>query len=342
MNRFFYRLAKLSPLVPLKTLTAITKQRTIFPFYHAISNTEIIHIKHLYKTRSIKAFEHDLDFITKNYTPTDILTFLEKFRNKETLKQNSFILSFDDGLREFHDIIAPILLRKGIPAVCFLNSAFIDNRDLFFRYKASVLVEKIKSIQSETILKKAEEWLTSKQFPVNDISKTILSVNYLNSSLLDELAEILEVSFSQYLNEAQPYMTSIQIESLIQKGFHFGSHSLNHPQYEQIPLDEQIRQTSESIHHITDRFHLNYKLFSFPFTDSGVSDQFFREVFHPDHPLADLTFGCAGLKNDSWKENIQRIPLEINGFTAHDVIYGEYFYYLFKALFNKNIIARGN
>lgn len=342
MNRFFYYLAKTFPVVPLKTLTFITKQRTIFSFYHAVSDQDIIHIKHLYKVRTTKEFEKDLDFICKNFVPTDILTFLEKLRNNEPLRQNSFILSFDDGLREFHEIIAPILLRKGIPAICFLNSGFIDNHDLFFRYKASILVEKIKTTQSKAVMKKAESWMIKKQFPLKDISQTILTLNYSNRSLLDELAEILESNFNSYLNDVEPYLTGVQIESLIHKGFHFGSHSIDHPQYEEIDLNEQLRQTRESTNVITSRFHLNYKLFSFPFTDFGVPEQFFREVFQAVHPIADLTFGCAGLKNDSYKRNIQRIPLEIDKFSAREVIYGEYFYYLFKALFNKNTIVRGN
>ncbi len=340
MNRLFYHLAKIFPMVPLKALTSITRQRTIFPFYHAVSNNEIIHIKHLYKIRSTGDFEKDLDFLAKNFAPEDILTFREKLRNNELLNQNSFILSFDDGLSEFHDTIAPILLRKGIPATCFLNSGFVDNRDLFFRYKASILVEKVKETKSVPLIEKARNYLISKNLHKKDLSNSILAISYPNRSFLDELAGILEIDFNDYLQEKKPYMSSDQINSLIGKGFRFGAHSTDHPQYTDLTLEEQIRQTKESILNITDRFHLNYKLFSFPFTDFGVSDRFFNEVFQSNS--LNLTFGCAGLKNDSCKGNIQRIPIEIDNFTAREVIYGEYFYYLFKAMFNKNTIARGN
>ena len=342
MNRFFFHLARVFPLVPLKTLTSATKQRTIFPFYHAVSNEEIIHIKHLYKIRSTGDFERDLDFLVKNFIPEDILTFQEKLKNNEPLKHNSFILSFDDGLSEFYDIIAPILLRKGIPATCFLNSGFIDNRDLFFRYKASVLVEKVKKAQSVSFIEKAKIFLKSKNLRAKDISESILAINYPNRSFLDELAKILEVDFNDYLNVKKPYMSSDQINSLLGKGFRFGAHSIDHPEYAHIQLDEQISQTLESITDVTNRFQLNYKFFSFPFTDFDVSGRFFSRVFSKEHPIADMTFGCAGLKNDSCKGNIQRIPIETDNFTAREIIRGEYYYYIFKGLFNKNTIPRGN
>jgi peptidoglycan/xylan/chitin deacetylase (PgdA/CDA1 family) len=342
MNRFFYHLAKFFPVVPLKTLTAFTGQRTIFPFYHAVSNDDLIHIKHLYRIRSIKAFEKDLDFLTKKFIPTDIVTFLEKFRNNEPIKQNTMLLSFDDGLREFHDIIAPTLLRKGISATCFLNSGFIDNRDLFFRYKASILAEKVKNNSTPALTKRAANYLNTKNLYFKNISKSILAISYPNRSCLDELAGILEVNFSDYLTEKKPYMSSDQINALIGKGFRFGAHSIDHPQFSDISLEEQLRQTRESINDISSRFHLDYKLFSFPFTDFGVSKQFFSQVFDHTKPIANLTFGCAGLKNDCCKGNFQRIPIETDNFTARDIIGGEYYYYIAKSLVNKNTIPRGN
>jgi hypothetical protein len=56
--------------------------------------------------------------------------------------------------------------------------------------------------------------------------------------------------------------------------------------------------------------------------------------------MVDLTFGSAGLKQDEFNKNLQRIPMETDHFSAEDIIYGEYFYYLFKTLLNKNMIKR--
>lgn len=46
-------------------------------------------------------------------------------------------------MRQCYDVILPILEAKGIPATFFINSGFIDNKDLFFRFKASFLIDEL-------------------------------------------------------------------------------------------------------------------------------------------------------------------------------------------------------
>jgi hypothetical protein len=45
----------------------------------------------------------------------------------------------------------PILRRKGVPATVFVNSDFVDNQDLFFRFKAALIIDKNKSIKFEIL-----------------------------------------------------------------------------------------------------------------------------------------------------------------------------------------------
>jgi peptidoglycan/xylan/chitin deacetylase (PgdA/CDA1 family) len=283
----------------------------------------------------VKEFEQDLDFLLKHYTPIDFHTL----KTNLPTKKNTFLLSFDDGLREFHDVIAPVLLRKGIPAVCFLNSGFIDNKDLFFRYKTSLLLEKlINGKISDNLRKEVSDWFENKGLSTD--YQSLLSINYLNKNRLDELAEMLEIDFQDYLQKVQPYLTTGQIQNLITQGFDFGAHSIDHPQFSDLTEATQSEQIRQSIQAVTENFRLNYKTFSFPFTDYGVSTNFFHTVFDKDNPLADITFGCAGLKKDSCPKNLQRIPAEIDDFSLQEVVHGEYLYYICKSLLNKNIINR--
>ena len=335
MNTLFYKISNYLKVIPLNILIKGTGQRNIYPFYHAVSDEELIHIKHLYKVRTVKEFERDLDFLLKYYTPVDFHTL----KTNLSTKKNTFLLSFDDGLREFHDVIAPVLLRKGIPAVCFLNSGFIDNKDLFFRYKASLLLEKLMNGKiSDNLHKEIAHWFKSKG--LNADYQSLLSVNHLNRNYLDELAEMLEIDFQAYLQKVQPYLTSGQIQNLITQGFDFGAHSIDHPLFSDLTEAQQLEQTRQSIRTIVENFHLNYKTFSFPFTDDGVSMNFFRTVFDEDNRLADITFGCAGLKKERCPKNLQRIPIEIDDFSLQEVVRGEYLYYTCKSLFNKNRINR--
>jgi peptidoglycan/xylan/chitin deacetylase (PgdA/CDA1 family) len=336
MNTHFYKAAKYLKFIPMNLLSKMTSQSVVLPFYHTVSDSESIHIKHLYQIKSVTQFEKELDFLLKNFKPIDFLEYRKCILEDIPLK-NRFLLTFDDGLKEFYTIVAPILKRKGIPAMNFLNSAFVDNKDLFYRYKVSVLIEKLQtstfSVSTQHAIK---QWFLEQEITLDDNYKGLLRVTYQQKETLDSLAQIISFDFKDYLKEEEPYLTTKQIHELIEQGFHFGAHSIDHPPYHTIHLEEQLRQTKESIHTISSDFNLNYNTFSFPFTDFNVPKAFFNEI----EPYAELTFGCAGLKKDSIKNNKQRIPFEIDGFNGEEILRGEYLYYIFKSFLNKNTIHR--
>jgi peptidoglycan/xylan/chitin deacetylase (PgdA/CDA1 family) len=337
----FQVLPSVAQLLPLNLLIRITGKRIIFPFYHLVSDDDIPHVKHLYRTRKVDEFIHDLDFLLRHYKPIGISDFLDFIDNGRKLPGNSFLLSFDDGLREFHDVATPILRQRGIPAVCFLNSGFIDNTDLFYRYKASLLIDKLQSDKDLAGKKDAiEKWFLENHLPLTHDYRGLLEVSYKTRDVLDELASIVNIDFNEFLLKQRPYMDSAQISSLIQQGFTFGAHSIDHPEYRFIDEKEQIRQTAESISMVSGKFGIREKVFAFPFTDHGVKKTFFDIIFDPLQPLAQLTFGGAGLKQDSIRRNIQRIAFEGTSLDAKQILGTEYLYYMIKAIFGKNLIRR--
>lgn len=339
INKLFYKASGYLDFVPVNLLAAITGKRTIFPFYHTVSNNDLIHIKHLYTPKSVREFEKDLDFFLKIYKPVDLQTVLDSINNHKPLKENSFLLSFDDGLREFYEIIAPILLQKGIPAICFINNQFLDNKDIFFRYKASIIIEKILNSNSNK-QKLAYDFLKDRGLLQNDLKTSILNINYPNKVILDNLATLAEIDFSSYLQEYKPYLNSEQVYKLIEQGFTFGGHSIDHPLYAEITLAEQIEQTKQSTEGVSNTFNLKEKIFAFPFTDTGVSKQFFDHIYKGDKSIVDISFGTSGLKEDITAQNIQRIPCEIGQLSAENIVKGEYLYYMLKAIVRKNQIQR--
>ena len=330
-----------SAILPLNLVIRITGRRTVFPFYHLVSDTNVPHIKNLYRPRNTKEFSHDLAFLLKHFQPISIDDLIRTVNTGQQSKKPQFLLSFDDGLREFHDIAAPILIKKGIPAVCFLNSAFVDNKDLFYRYKASLLIEKLKNAPSSVReSRNMKQWFQDHQLQQDPGFTSLLTITYQDKHLLDELAVILEFDFREFLDKQRPYLGSGQIESLISQGFAFGAHSIDHPEYRFLPIEEQLRQTKDSIRDLMNEFGLKHRIFSFPFTDFGVKNTFFDSVFNESNPLADLAFGGAGLKKDSIKRNIQRIPFEGTELTGQQILTTEYIYYIIKSIFGKNLIRR--
>lgn len=333
-------LGRPASVIPLTQLIWITGQKLIIPVYHIISDTDLPHIKHLYACKNTTDFISDLDFLLKYYKPIDVSALLAYISGEKKIDENAFILTFDDGLREFHDVIAPILQQKGVPAICFCNSDFVDNKNLFYRYKVSLLIEHF--IQNAEILldQNLKEWFEENlHTDILNYKKALLSIPYANRNLIDGLATCLQFSFDKFLSERQPYITTEQIRNLQSRGFVFGAHSMDHPEYRFLLLAEQISQTEQSLQFILNNHLASCRLFAFPFSDYGVEARFFKAMAVSE-VAPQITFGCAGLKKDTIRNNLQRIPLEVAGKSAEEIIKTEYVYYVAKSLFGKNTIHR--
>lgn len=315
-------LSKISEIFNADFLIKQTSVKTIFPFWHIISDNAPIHIKHLYQIKSVKEFKSDIDFLLKYFKPVSFNKYID--REKKSGRKE-MVFSFDDGLKECSEIIAPILIEKGIPAIFFINSDFVDNKALFYKYKLSIIVDKI--INSD--LSKINKIYTTKK---------ILALSYNQEKTIDEIAAKNGINFQEYLKNKKPYMSLKELKLLKSQGFTIGAHSQNHPLYSQINIKEQISQTKNSLNFVDENFNQKLKLFAFPFTDFGISDKFFETVYKQG--IADYTFGTAGLKTDYFKHNIQRIAMEKNSFTAEKNIKTMYIAHKIKNIINQNIAKR--
>jgi len=309
-------------------LVSITGKQLFLPFYHVVSSQHLPHVAHLYQYRDTEAFGRDLEVLLRYFEPVSLQQLLQKTESATGFTKPSFHLTFDDGLRECAEVVAPILLQKGIPATFFLNSGFIDNRGLFYRYKVSLIIEHIK--QNE--ISKPEEVAIQALLPdgarkfksPEQIIHLLLSLSYEHQFIINQIADIFGLDFGNYLRLQKPYMTKAQVKQLIEGGFTIGAHSIDHPKYSKLELVEQQEQTLESLRHIQEVFEVPYKAFAFPFTDDGVGHSFFAEMYHQEPRQLDLSFGTAGLKKEAFPRHLQRTAMEGSQFDALQIIKSAY------------------
>jgi peptidoglycan/xylan/chitin deacetylase (PgdA/CDA1 family) len=285
----------------------------IHPFYHTVSDEYLPHIHPLYKPKSVGDFEQDLSFLSKHFEFLSIREVKRDTSLLDNLKKNTCHLSFDDGLRGVYETVLPILFQKGIPATVFINSAFVDNRHLFYRHKAVLLIDKL----NHTVLSKATQAEIAGQLGLNGSKRrhllsTILALPYSERHLLDILAPLLEVDFQAYLDKNKPYLTVSELKEMQKKGFTIGAHSVHHPPFAELDEEEQIRQTIESCHFVKEVFNEPAAYFSFPFSDETISDSFFERI----DLQVDLTFGITGIDSRNRGKHLGRIDMERYGKTA--------------------------
>jgi hypothetical protein len=330
-----------SSVLPFRPLLNISGFNLFLPFYHTISSTDLPHIKHLYKVKTPKEFEKELDFILKYFKPISAQDLTVMVMNREPCKDKVFLLSFDDGLREMYDVVYPILKRKGIPALFFLNSAFVDNKDLFFRYKASLLIECLLKKESKSL----EIFRSASGIHLKDNKEAILwilSMNYTSRNKLNNLAGKLEYDFNNYLENNKPYLTTGNIKEMADNGFDFGAHSIDHPYFSEIPIAEQLLQANESIKWVMENFGSNHSYFSFPFSDDGVSKEFYNKLYTDTNPhKPKLIFGSSGLKKDEFLFVLHRLCMEKMQ-DGERFMHLEYARYIFKTIFRRNLRKHHN
>jgi len=290
------------------------------PFYHTVSNQSLPHILN-YPYRNEREFEQELDYFLKFFKPIS----LEELITNSNQSTKVFHLTIDDGLKQCAEVIAPILLRKGIPATFFINSGFVDNKDLFHRYKASLILNHLKEFpdsQTELFLRK------------NSLDeKKILRASIHQNDVLDEAAEMLEIDFDSFLKNEQPYLTTRQVKDLHKKGFTIGGHSHNHGEFWQMKTKDQLKQVQKSMEWVTKHIDQKIRAFSFPFTDDGIKQKLLNKIKKEN--ICDITFGTAGLKFDSFETHFQRVPVEQSQ-TIEQFLKEEFMYFHLRNLIGKS------
>lgn len=323
-------------LLGFERLLRFSGRKLILPFYHAVSDQSLPHISPLYRHKSVSEFEADLEFLLKHFQPISLEDVHAFSKGEKQFSKASFHLTFDDGLREVYSEVFPILQKKGIPATVFVNPDFVGNKALFFRYKAALLIDELKKKDPRELpifpfnntVKRIEHW-----------NKWIYNAKHDQNQELNELANLLELDFQLFLKREKPYLNLEELKTLSQNGIEIGAHSLNHPLYRLISVEEQIKQTTESLAWVKQHFQPKTLAFSFPFTDEGVRNEFFRNLdVSPNKP--DLIFGTAGLNLEKRQNHLHRVAMETEMGSGENILNTAMLKNIAKKITGKDLIIR--
>ena len=325
-------------ILPMPLLKKIGSPTTLFPYQHTVSNEFLPHIKHHYNYKNEKQFSSDLDLLLKHFKPVTIDDLTKSVIEHSRLPRNSFLISFDDGFREVHDVVAPILEKKGVPAIFFINPAFIDNKDLFYRCKISLLIDQIlKHKNKNSLLPLIQKVIGLEKKSISETITFLKSLNQTNAFLLDQIAEKIEFSFDSYLATTLPFLSVSQLNSLHNRGFSIGAHSINHPYFQMITLKEQIEQVVNSCKFVNEIIKPDNCCFSFPHSDRGLTQPLFNNLNTTNIPLL---FGTQNQRMELNNKMLHRFNAERPEINFASQIKGILLMTWFRILIGRNKVTR--
>ncbi len=314
-----YRLGPaMSSWIPLGLWHRMVGTELLVPRYHAVGDCEAAHIEGLHIFRDTLRFRADMEYFLKFYRPVSLQDVIDHLDGTATLPERCLLPTFDDGFSEVHDVVAPILASRGVPAVFFLNTGVLDNHGLLPEQKKCLLIRALKSESRPSAVLEASRLLGSTGVNDTDVPSAIRRLGYHQRDVLDKLGPVLGCDFGAYAASARPYLTSEQTAHLIRQGFAIGAHSVDHPLYAELSLKEQLAQTRQSVAYFAERHRYECQAFAFPYSDAGISEQFFRDAFRDGH--LKVSFGTRRESPYSCARHLGRFKMEYDGLGARQIL----------------------
>ncbi|NUB28091.1 polysaccharide deacetylase family protein [Azospirillum brasilense] len=276
--------------------------------YHAVCDTVPDHLKHIYRPRTPKEFTEDLDFLLKHFEPTDLPTVTGSAMGGPEIRRPSLLVTFDDGMREVAEVAMPILRRKGIRPALYLNLNFLDNRTLFYRHKASLLAERLSRLaEADPRRAVCAATLARAGAGAADPAAGVMTVSWQQRAVLDEIATVLEFDTAAFLADEKPYLTRDEIADLMAEGVSIGAHGFDHPNHRLLTPEQRKQEVTGSVAGIRELFGPGCGSFAFPYSDEGLPDALFGELYGNG---VDVTFGTSWPRRGGPQRRIQRICFE--------------------------------
>jgi peptidoglycan/xylan/chitin deacetylase (PgdA/CDA1 family) len=215
-------------------------------------------------------FEVALKFLAGYYTPVRLQDVLADSDGRG-LPPRAVLVTFDDGYASVAEWAAPLCRKFGVPAIIFVNAAFLDNHrlapDNLVCYVANVLgmepinaaARAVKGTDVPKLQSLAEVF--SCLFPALSLLE--------REAFLDALIHLAGISEVALAGEAGLYLTSKQLCDLASFDFEIGNHTYSHVRCRSLSrdnFDQEIDRNKAELETLSGR---KVRSFSVPYGSSA-------------------------------------------------------------------------
>jgi peptidoglycan/xylan/chitin deacetylase (PgdA/CDA1 family) len=211
--------------------------------YHAILSEEKGEPFRYHHT--VDELEAHLDWLGANCTPVGLADFARWKRGEWQPRKPPILLTFDDGFRNNAALAAPLLIKKGFPALFFIVSGYIDGARVLW---------------PDEVFARVLAWTGTSLHDPNGAARVVPQSQEARRTLALTMVELCKRcaddrrrEFMAYVAretpqcnplldlDVQAFMTWDEVRALSAAGFDLGSHTVTHPILSNLE-PEQLRE----------------------------------------------------------------------------------------------------
>ena len=209
--------------------------------FHHISSEDSPFTYGINARTSIEDFEAALQFIVSHYTPVRLDDVLDEGRK---LPPRAMLVTFDDAYASVANVAAPLCKKYRVPALFFVNAAFLDNQrlaaDNLVCYAARVDgMKALNAAARQVVGPKVVELHSLAEvfgefFPVLTLSQ--------RCAFVEALKNVLQIDECRLAKQASLYLSSEQLRSLAAFDFEIGNHTYSHVHCRKLSATETVEE----------------------------------------------------------------------------------------------------
>ena len=197
--------------------------------FHNISATQSPFTTGMNVSTTPGKFEAALRFLTTYYTPVRLEDVLANADGRG-LPTRAVLVTFDDAYASVAEVAAPLCRRFGVPAVYFVNAAFLNNQ----RLAPDNLLCYVANVRGMDTINAAARTLRRNEIPqlysVSEVFARLLPSLTLaeREAFLESLRRLAGIKERSLAEETALYLTTSQLRALASFDFEIGNHTYSH------------------------------------------------------------------------------------------------------------------
>jgi peptidoglycan/xylan/chitin deacetylase (PgdA/CDA1 family) len=263
--------------------------------FHNISATQSPFTAGIRVSITPERFASALRFLTAHYAPVHLQDVLTN-RDGRGLPARALLVTFDDAYTSVAEWAAPLCRQYGVPAVFFVNAAFLDNQ----RLAPDNLVCYIANTMGMETINAAIRVVPGKETLKLDSLSEVFGEFFPAISLaqrevfLEELRQSSGINESRMAKEANLYLTSKQLRDLVSFDFEIGNHTYTHTHCRSLSQQDFVSEVDKNKAELEALSGTWVRSFSLPYGSSkDLTNELATHLKHSGHQAVFLSESVA-------------------------------------------------